>query len=185
MKEVENILRILNETYIAIKTDNPSPLKTLSNQTIHSASTGDQDNLAIAVIIYALGKIFERQDYRTMNGWESFRKITLNSLKASIKDLENKNQEKFRKDFSMIRAAINKVSGKLKNYIEDVFKKAEINKASKIYEHGFSLEKTAKMLGVSLYDLANYSGQKETSETPLNQTIDVKTRIKMLEEMFG
>lgn len=186
MKERENILRILIETERAIKNENPHPLKELSAQTVHSASTtGDPDNIAVAVIVYALGKIFERTDYRTLSGWNSFRRIAIASLNASINDLQNDNISKFRKDFSLIRKGINKVSGKLGKYIEDVFKKAQINKASKIYEHGISMGKTAQMLGISLYDLQSYAGQSDASEVKFNQTINIKTRIKMLEDFFG
>ena len=64
-------------------------------------------------------------------------------------------------------------------------KNAEIAKASRIYEHGISAGKTAKMLGVSMYDLQNYTGQTGISEVALNQTINAKTRIKMLEELFS
>jgi hypothetical protein len=185
MEEIKNILRILKETESAIKNENTSVIKKLSNETLHSISTsGDPDNISIAVIIYSIGKIFERPDYHSLKGWESFKRITLSSLEVSIKDLENGNIEKFRKDFFLIRKAINKISGKLRKYIEDVFKKAEINKASKIYEHGISLEKTAKMLGVSLYDLQQYAGQTQISEYSFNLTINTKTRIKFAEEIF-
>lgn len=184
MKECENILSILIETLHAIQRDDPGPLKELSDQTIHCASRGDVDNINIAIVIYSLGKILSRPDYRTLKGWESFKRIVLVSLKSSIIDLENKNKEKFRKDFNLIRKAINKISGKLKKYIEEVFEKAQIAKASRIYEHGISAEKTAKMLGISMFDLQTYTGQTGISEVGLNQTINVKTRIKMLEELF-
>ena len=184
MKECENSLIILKKTLEAIQNEDPAPLKELSDQTIHCATKGDIDNLNIAIIIYSLGKIFSRSDYRTLKGWNSFKKITLVSLKSSINDLENKNEEKFRKDFNMIRKAINKVSGKLKIYIKEVFEKAEIAKASRIHEHGISVEKTAKMLGISMFDLQNYTGQTRIAEVRLNQTVNVKRRIKMLEELF-
>jgi hypothetical protein len=186
MKERDNILQILEQTLYAIQNDNPIPLKELSDQTIHSASTtGDPDNIAVAVIVYSIGKILSRPDYRSLKGWNSFTKIIISTIKCSINDIKAKNDEKFRKDFTFIRKAINKISGKLKRYIEDVFKKAEISKASRIYEHGISAGKTAKMLGITLYDLQNYAGQTGISEVPLNKTINIKTRIKALEELFS
>ncbi len=184
MEECENNLLILKKTLEAIQKDDPSPLKELSDQTIHCATKGDVDNLNIAIIIYSIGKIFSRNNYRTQKGWESFKRMIIVSLKSSINDLENKNEEKFRKDFNLIRKAINKISGKLKKYIEEVIQKAEVAKASRIHEHGISAEKTAKMLGISMFDLQSYTGQTGISEVPLNQTINVKTRIKMLEELF-
>lgn len=186
MKEHENIKRILEQTLYAIQNDNPTPLKELSDQTIHVASTtGDPDNIAVAVIVYSIGKILSRSDYRTLKGWPAFNKIIISSIKCAINDIKNKNDALFRKDFILVRKAINKVSGKLKTYIEDVFNKAEITKASRIYEHGISAGKTAKMLGITLYDLQSYAGQTGISEVGLNQTINVKTRIKALEEIFS
>lgn len=185
MKEIDNVLRILEQTLYAVKNDNSAPLKELSDQTLHCASTtGDPDNIAVAVIVYSIGKILARPDYRSLSGWESFNRIIQTSLKCSINDLQAGNVDKFRKDFYLIRKAINKISGKLKTYIKDVFDKAEISKASRIHEHGISAEKTAKMLGITLFDLQNYTGQTGISEVPLNQTISVTTRIKMLEELF-
>lgn len=185
MQEIKNITRILEETLIAIKKEDIKRIKELSDETIHSASTGDENSVIVGVIIYSLSKILSRSDYRTLKGWKTFNKITISALKNSIDDLKKEDEKKFRQDFLMIKKAINKISGKLKKYIEDVFKKAEINKASRIHEHGISLEKTAKMMGITLYDLQNYSGQTGISNVNLNKTIDVKTRINYLEEIFN
>ncbi len=129
MIERENLKRILIEAENAFKKGDPFQLKKLSNKTIHtSSSTGDPDNILVAVVIYSLGKILEREDYKIMEGWKNFETLVGSSLKTSIKDLETKNDEKFRRDFIQIRKAINKIDGKLKRYIEDVFRKFEINK---------------------------------------------------------
>jgi len=185
MLEVDHIKNILKETLQAIEENNPIKIKELSNQTIHSVSTNqDENNITIAVMIYSLSKIFQRPNYKSEKGWENFTRITKNSIQRSIKDLENNDLVKFKKDFSLISKAINKISGKLKKYIEDVLVKAKINKGSRIYEHGISLGKTAKLMGVTLFDLAGYTGQTGISEAPLNKTIDAKTRVKMLEEFF-
>ena len=50
MKEVENVLRILQETKDSIQTCDTARIKNLSNQTINTASlTKDPDNIAVAV----------------------------------------------------------------------------------------------------------------------------------------
>jgi len=186
MKEIENIKHILEQALYAIKNDNPLPLKELSDQTIHcAATTGDDDNISVAVIIYSIGKILSRPDYRSLKGWPIFQKLIISSLSHSIKDLEKGDFEDFRKDFLLIRKSINKISGKLKVYISEVFKNADIAKASRIHEHGISSEKTAKMLGITMFELQNYTGQTGISDVKLNQTINVKTRIKMMEDLFN
>ncbi len=185
MREIENILNILKQAKKAVNENNPIMLRNLSNQTVHTASlTQDPDNIAVAVVIYSLGKIFERADYRTLKGWGEFQKLTTDALTKSIEDLEKKNEERFRKDFEFLTKAINKISGKLRTYIEEVFKGARINKASRIYEHGISLEQTAKLLGISMYDLAEYAGKTGISEVEFAKTTEVKARIKWAKEMF-
>ena len=84
----------------------------------------------------------------------------------------------------MIRKAINKLSGKLKTYIQEVFKSAEINKASRLHEHGLSMEQTAKLLGVNRFELAEYVGKTGISEVPESKTMTPKKRIKLAEMMF-
>lgn len=186
MIEVEHTLNILKQTKKALAENNPLELKRLSNQTIHSASVNqDHDNISIAVTIYSLGKIYQREHYRKLEGWDNFNRLINKSLDLSIKYLEKNDLENYKKNFELIGKAINKISGKLKNFISDVFQKARVNKASKIHEHGISLEKTANLLGVSLYDLASYTGTSGISDMSINRTIDVKQRIKFAEEIFG
>jgi hypothetical protein len=187
MKEVDNVLRILKETKIALQNEDALKLKELSDQTIHTASTTqDADNVSVAVIVYSLSKIIERKKYREYPSWRDFYKSTLDAINGSIISLSKNDEEKLRENLKGIRKAINKLSIKLKNYIKDVFTKAEINKASKIYEHGISLEKTASLLGITMFDLAQYAGQRqEISEAPLTKTMGVKERIKIAEDIFG
>jgi len=117
-------------------------------------------------------------------GWKSFYKNVLLYLDKSIKDIENKDFGKFREDFKKIRGSIENLSGKLKKYIKEVIRNAEINKASRIYAHGISMEQTANLLGVSLYELADYAGKTGIADVPENMTRNTKDRIKLAMEMF-
>ena len=129
MEERENVLRILEETKEAIKLDNTAKIKELSNQTTNTASlTQDPDNIAIAVMVYSLGKILERQNYKSLRGWEVFYRVIISALDRAINDVRNKNDKEFRKDFELIRKAINKLSGKLKKYVEDVLEGLKLTK---------------------------------------------------------
>lgn len=185
MQEPDNVLRILKETKVALEKNDTFNLRGLSNQTINTASlTHDLDNIAVAVIVYSLGKILERVDYRQLPGWNKFYKNLLLYLDKSIEDIENKNYERFRQDFKGIRGSVENLSGKLKKYVKEVLRSAEINKASRIYEHGISMEKTADLLGVSLYELADYAGKTGIPDVPENYTMNTKSRIKLAMEMF-
>jgi len=186
MKEENNVLRILKEARKAISEDDASTIKKLSDQTIHTATISqDSDNIIIAVLVYSLAKIVEREHYREMPGWNKFYSEFLKNWDLAISHLEKKELEEYRDDVGKIRNAMNKISSNLGEYISDVFRKAKINKAFKIYEHGLSEEKTAHLLGISLWDLAGYIGQSTISEAKVNESLPVKKRIKIAEEIFG
>ncbi len=185
MQESDNILRILKGTRDALERNDSFNIRGLSNQTINTASlTQDPDNIAVAVIVYSLSKIVERLDYRQLPGWKKFYSNVLLYLDKSIKDIEEKRYDKFREDFKMIRGSIENLSGKLKKYIKEVFRNAEISKASRIYEHGISMEQTASLLGISQYELADYAGKTGIPDVPENYTRNTKSRIKLAMEMF-
>jgi hypothetical protein len=187
MQEVDNVLRIFQETKAAIKEGDSAEIRALSNQTINTASlTHDPDNIAVAVIIYSLSKILEREDYRKLPGWEKFSKNFFSCIDKIIVALKKKDEKGFRDCLKNIRKAIGEISGRLKENIADVFRKASINKASRIYEHGISMERTAKLLGINMFELADYAGaNKNITDTPESKTIDVKSRIKLAMKFFG
>jgi len=185
MIEEENILRILKSTKRAVLSDQPYELKNLSNQTIHSAAISqDPDNVIVAVLVYSLGKALERENYRSMEGWQEFYNDILKYLEIAINSLEKKEIEKCRDALGEIRESLNRIDTDLGTYIKDVFRKAEINKAFKLYEHGLSAEQTAKLLGINLWDLASYIGQSTISEANASVSMPIKKRAKLAEDFF-
>ena len=91
MQEKENILRIFQETKEAINKGDSAIIKNLSNQTINTASlTHDPDNIAVAVIVYSLSKIIEREDYRKLSGWNNFYKTYIAKNKTESKKIRKK-----------------------------------------------------------------------------------------------
>jgi len=185
MQEKQNILRILEGTKEAIKTKDTVKLKDLSNQTNNTVSrTQDPDNILVAVLVYSLSKIIERKEYKEYAQWNEFYKTIVSSINNSITAIKRDDDKNLKENLGLIRKAISKLSGNLKKYIQDVFRKASINKASKIYEHGISMEKTASLLGITMFELASYAGQTNISDVRESKTMDVKSRIKLAMEMF-
>lgn len=184
MQEVENILRIFSEAREAMKAGDASKIRALSDQTNNTASrTQDPDNIAVAVIIYSISKILERENYKSYPGWQKFYKNTLVYFDKIISEL--KSGKEVGGTLKLMRGEIENISGKLRSYVRDVFRKAQINKASKIYEHGISLEKTAKLLGITMFELAGYAGQKQESYALEPNEKSLKQRIKLAEGIFG
>ncbi len=184
MIEKDHILEVLKQTVIAIKSENIILLKELSNQTIHSASIyQDPDSIALAVNIYTLGKLFENEKFRYYKYWPIFLKKTLNSLSRAYNFLDRGKLKSFRKEIINLRKNVN-MFGHLKEYIKDVFWKASINKASKIYEHGISRAETSALLGISQWELASYSAIPAIADIDLSITESMKDRIKFTEDLF-
>jgi len=186
MREVKHILKILENTKSALEKKDYIVIKQLSDKVVHQSSIEqDPDVIAIAIIIYSLGKLIEREYYKTEKNWDNFYKSYLKNINDMIQALKKNNLEEFRNEIEENRKLIQNLSGKLKEYISDVFRKAQINKASKIYEHGISMEKTAKILGITVWELAEYAGQKGIGGNNLAVTMTIKNRIKLAEEIFS
>ena len=185
MYEKEHVLSVLEKTKEAFENQDSSRLYDLSNQTIHSASIQqEKEQILIAVIIYSLSKIISRENYKDSPQWNSFYKTIAKFLNQSINFLKKDEEENFKQSLIRIRKQVSLLTGDFKKSIQDVFLKASINKASKIYEHGISMEKTAKLLGINLWELADYAGQSNTSDMNLTITIPVKKRIKTTMDFF-
>jgi len=185
MQEKENVIEMLEKAVKAIKQEDVIAIKDLSNRTLHtSAIYQDPDNINVAVVLYALSKILERTRYHEMEGWAKFIKTYEDSLGNALIALKRNDIDAYRSQINRIKEAVDKLSGKLKGYIEGVFRKAQINKASRIYEHGISREVAAKILGISLWELNDYVGRTGIADVDLAYTLDIKKRIKNAEDIF-
>ena len=181
-----HVIEILEKTKSAVLSNDVLKLDELSNQTIHSASVEqDSSSIAIAVIVYSLSKIIERRQNENFKGCDAFCKSVLTLFDKAIKSSKSDDKIGFTLSLNEINSSINKLSPDAKSYVRDVFNKARINKASKIYEHGISMEQTAKLLGVTLYELSSYAGQKSFVHEEYNKGVSIKERIKLAEEIFG
>jgi len=185
MEEKEHIIKVLKETILALGNNDSSKLQQLSNKTIHSASINQHtDSITIAIIIYTLSKIVSRKPNLKINNWNLFIKKLNASLYLAIKYLEENDTKRFNEYIEETRKKIDNLSINLKPYIKEVLRKASINKASKLYEHGLSRSQTAKLLGITEWELSEYIGQKSIHETPYNLTLNTKKRAKMAMEFF-
>ncbi len=183
--ERKNILKILKNTRKALKTEDTLLLREMSNRTIHGASIyKDPVSISIAVTIYALSKLIARKDYREHKDWDMFISRVIKDINSAISQLEKKTFEAFNKNMKNIRDSVNKIAGRLKFYIKDVFIYAKISKASRIYEHGISRSETARLLGVTEFELAEYVGKTGIPDVTLSLTKPIKDRIKFAKSLF-
>ncbi len=184
MIEKEHVISILKDAHEAVRTQNTLLLNELSNKTLHSSSIyQDPDSIALAVTIYALGKLFSNPMFRAYSKWNLFVTKVSKCLSKASKAVQRENIIEFRKEIVSIRRDMNLFGG-LKDYIKEVFRKASINKASKIYEHGISRAETADLLGITQWELASYATSTFVNDGGLLITKSIKDRIKFTEDLF-
>ncbi len=184
-KEVEHLTQVLRETQQALRDGNVIKLQELSDQTIHSASIYQHtDFITIAVLIYTLNKLLLRKDKLNLKNWAVFIKKFNSEIDTSLKDLNNEDNEEFARHIQHARELVSNLSPTAKTNVEEVLHKASLNKATKIYEHGISLSRTAQLLGVTPWELAEYIGSRNMHDNPYNAAVDIKKRAKLVLDFF-
>lgn len=186
MEEKEHLIAVLKEAKEALEKDDVLKLQNLSDQTIHSASTEQHtDYILIAVLIYSLSKISSKRDTLKISNWH----IILNKINKQIDQtiiaVEKNDPIHLGKSLRRIKEILTGHSLAIEGIAMDVLRKASINKASKIYEHGISLSQTAKLLGITKWELSEYIGQKENPETKYGNTISIKRRAEEALKFFS
>jgi hypothetical protein len=174
----EDILNVLKEVIEAIKKEDYSALSELSNHTIHDASIFQEDDpLTLAVFIYALSKCIQRCLERRQAC-----PAVVPPLQKAYDALQDDDDNAYRAVIKNMLREIGEMDAQLKMYIQEVIQKAKIKKASKLYEHGISIARTAELLGLSQWELQNYIG-KTVTDIP-HDGIRVGERLRRARELF-
>jgi len=181
-----HIAEVLEETKKALSTKNAFILKKLSDHVMHGAcSYQDSGTITMTVLIYTLSKLLERGDNTKIKNWQILEQKLILYLSLATQAIRTQKQSKFEEYMQRARNTLTSYSINLKPYIQDVMKKSAINKGLKMYEHGLSQEKTARLLGITQWELSEYIGQKTFADKKQIQSMDIKKRAKMALEFFS
>ncbi|MFC1768806.1 hypothetical protein ACFLZX_03510 [Nanoarchaeota archaeon] len=157
----KDIINTLQKVKKILDSENPdiAEIKELSNHTIHNASIyQDEDSVSVAILIYAISKIIERNENR------QFEKNMASHIKNICDDLSKDNIGGYKHRVSQVFKEITKTESKIKRFIEEVIRQAQIKKGSKIFEHGISIARASEMLGLSQWELMFYVGKTSISD---------------------
>lgn len=174
----EDILNTLQDVIRAIKDQDFVKLRELSNHTIHDASIFQEDDpLALAVLVYALSKVYQRCVERNKTC-----PVVLPALERAREVLSQDDEDSYRTVIKNLLREIGEMDTQMKLYIQEVIENARIKKGSKIHEHGISIARTAEILGVSQWELQSYIGQQH--EENHYDGVRIEDRIKFTRNMF-
>lgn len=181
----KEVLALLEQSLLAVQQDDVKTLRDLSNRIIHSASIyQDESVILVSVVVYGLSKILERSDYRAYRDWGRFHQIAFRTLQNAMVCLQRGDEASYVGALQELLTSIDGLGSKLRGYIQEVMHQAHINKASRFYEHGVSVGRTAKLLGVSPWDLMDYVGGTGIADVEENMTLDVGKRLKFARGLF-
>lgn len=154
----KDMLRILTKVIVGIKQKDTYLLSKTSNEINHSSSIfQDEDSLTIAVVVYAISKIIDRNNSKMDPQFEiMFRKAK--------QHMQTNNFDKYRDVMRGIVSKINDVDSRMKQFVLDVYNQAEIKKGSKIFSNGISLARVAELMNLSQWELMNYVGKTNIPE---------------------
>ncbi|MEK6858392.1 MAG: hypothetical protein AABX53_00575 [Nanoarchaeota archaeon] len=186
-KETTHLLEVLAQIQQALEQSDSFALHQLSDQLLHTASIQQHtDILTIAVVTYGLHKLVTKKERIPQREWALFVKKFNGELHKSSEALQEQDAEEFARHLDHAKELIETSIGKkMAGYIQEILKKASVNKATKVYEHGISLSRTAHLLGLSQWDLLEYVGQRESRDSPYVATIDEKKRAAMALAFFS
>lgn len=185
-KELKHIIQVLRDTQRALADSDAFKLQQLSDQVIHSASIYQHtDIIMITTVVYSLNKLVVRKEHFNVKGWNTFVTKFNSEIDEAISSLDKDDTEEFARHIEHAKDLLVSISPNIRGDIEEVFKKASINKAGRMYEHGLSLSKTANLLGVTQWELTEYIGEKARRDDPHLYTYDIKKRAKQALEFFS
>lgn len=174
----EDILNTLQDVIRAIKDQDFVKLRELSNHMIHDASIFQEDDpLALAVLVYALSKVYQRCVERNKSC-----PVVLPALERAREVLAQDDEDSYRTVIKNLLREVGEMDNQMKLYIQEVIENARIKKGSKIHEHGISIARTSEILGVSQWELKTYIGQQH--EENHYDGVRIEDRIRFTRNMF-
>ena len=181
----DDILSILKDSYRAIESNDIVKLKEASDHTLHCMSIyQDGDSSSIAIIIYSLAKIFEKEEYRVKKEWSEFYRKVLRHIGEARELLGSDNLTGYNSCIKELLKLIHGLEKKFGLYVDEVLQSAKIKKGSKIYSHGISSGRVAEMLGISEWELMSYVGKTKIDDSKFAVSKSIKERLELVKGLF-
>jgi len=181
-----DILIVLKESLKAIKRNDLPHLREQSFKTVHDSSVyQDEYSISISVVIYAIFKVLEKNQYKEYRNWENFHRGLIRELEQAIIYFEKEDLKRYSNSLKRIIASLMKLDQRVGGYIDNIIQSTKIKKASNIQRHGLSSGRAAELFGISKWDLLPYSGQTRDQEGKRGISKSPKERIIIARKIFG
>ena len=172
----KDILNGLRQAVTIIKKGELFKLRELSDRVVHNATIfQDKYSITIAVTIYSMSKIYQSKKDVDL--------FLLPHLDDAIKYIEEGKINLYESEIKHIIKDISKTNNKTKYYIQEVLERAQIKKASRMFEHGISMGQVADSIGISIWDLMDYIGKTRIVDD-FGHNLNMKKRLEFTRGLF-
>lgn len=181
----KELLAILIKAISAFSSKDSQRLKAVSDEAIRNCAIHqDPHSINLAIIVYSLAKVVERQGMYKKPQWSQFFTLGLDSLKQAERFLEEEKEKQYLKSIQDVLYAVASLESYLRKFITEVITQARIKRGSAIYEQGLSLGRVAELMGISPWELMEYLGQRRVEDTNPLSTMPIDERMKMVRKVF-
>ncbi|MBI5871569.1 hypothetical protein HZB88_00625 [archaeon] len=175
---------LLKKIYFALKKEDITRLKFLSETTVHNSSIfQDEDSISVAVIAYTLSKIFTLKSLGAPE-FEARKEDILLMLKQAIINLKKGRIKEYHTAIADIFKLLKQIEKQFGIFVREVVEQAKIKKGSRVYEHGISLGQVAEIMGISQWELMDYIGNTKAADLKPLITIGIDERLKLARRLF-
>jgi len=180
----EDIISVLKEAEKLILNLDSQRLKQISDHTLHNSSTyQDEDSILIATLIYSIGKISEKEKYQL--SFKAFANEISKEINLACNALEKKDEGGYRYRIKQVFKALNKLVDNIGVLASEVLHHSKIKKASRIFEHGISMGRVSKLLGISKWEIMDYIGHTHIHDISEVKTKSISRRLEDVKKVFG
>lgn len=173
-----DIIDVLGKAMDALRNGESKTLRELSNHTLHNSSIfQDKDSVNIAVVVYALSKIVDREKPDSSE--------VADFIEEARKCLENDDVKSYEDNLTKAMDLVAEYDKKMDLYVRHILNQAGIKKGSRIYEHGISLARAAELFNISQWELMKYLGQTNIPDKLGEGGSGLDTRLEHTRKLFG
>ena len=182
----EDILNVLRNSLMAIKKRDLMKLRDQSDKTIHNSSVfQDKYSISTAVVIYSTYKLFEKNKFRSDPKWNDFEKLLVSELQDSVKLVNGNDLGGYLSSLRKITKSMTKLEKNIGQFVQHIVHVTKIKKATRIQQHGISIQRVAKLLDIPSWEIMSYVGHTKTFDNSLNLSKSIGDRLEIAKKIFG
>ena len=174
LKDIDHAISILETR----EQSDLEKLKELSDHTIKDVALyKNMDAISLAVLIYSIYKVLPCITDENL-------KNILVELKSAKKHLNESRFGRYNSSLETLFKIIKSCSSKLSVHLQDVLHAAKIKKGTTLLEHGLSASRTADLMGLSKWELLDYTSRTNVMQVS-NEIVSVKKRVAFTMDIFA